>query len=198
MALLFLLEWLGTGHRVVESGGQRSGYLPTLSIDASSLLRPPYINNPKIKQGTYLGYVDLQCNPMEILVNVCTEPKNIPFVTFLSPHTGFLQPSPREGPLHVCQLEDTAVAEQGTVSVWFGSASQVTSPELSTTMYLYSTTVPGAKLTATSQSGSLEVYCEALRVMASSVSQSPRAETSPELENRRGSAFESKGKGGMG
>lgn len=77
------------------------------------------------------------------------------------------------------------VAEHGTVNVWFGSASQVTSPELSTTMYLNSTTVLGAKLTATSQSGLLEVYCEALRETASSVSQSPRAETSPELETMR-------------
>lgn len=56
-----------------------------------------------------------------------------------------------------CQREETVVAEHGTVMVWFGSASQVTSPELSTTMYLYSTTVPGAKLTVTSQSGLLEV-----------------------------------------
>lgn len=84
---------------------------------------------------------------------------------------------------HVCQLEDTVVAEQGTVSVWFGSASQVTSPELSTTIYLYSITEFGAKLTATFQSGLLEVYCEAPRAMASLVSQSPRAETSPELKD---------------
>lgn len=57
----------------------------------------------------------------------------------------------------LCQLFDTVVAEHGTVTVWFGSASQVTSPELSTLIYLYSMTVPGAKLTVTAHSGSLAV-----------------------------------------
>lgn len=107
--------------------------------------------------------------------------------TSIGPSVLVLVPEmPRPSPIsHVCQLEDTVVAEHGTVNVWFGSASQVTSPELSTTMYLNSTTVLGAKLTATSQSGLLEVYCEALRETASSVSQLPRAETSPELETMR-------------
>lgn len=59
----------------------------------------------------------------------------------------------------------------------------MTSPELSTTIYLYSITVFGAKLIATFQSGLLEVYPEALRAIASSVSQSPKAETSPELKD---------------
>lgn len=50
-------------------------------------------------------------------------------------------------------------------------------------IYLYSITVFGAKLTVTAQSGLLEVYLEALRAIASLVSQSPREETSPELKD---------------
>lgn len=56
-----------------------------------------------------------------------------------------------------CQLDETTVAEHGTVSVWLGSASQVTVPELSTTINLYSTTASGARLTVTSHSGLLAV-----------------------------------------
>lgn len=73
------------------------------------------------------------------------------------------------------------VAEHGTVSVWFGSASQVTLPELPTWMNLYSTTSPGARLTVAAQRGLLDVYDEAPRATAELVSQLPSAETSPEL-----------------
>lgn len=46
---------------------------------------------------------------------------------------------------------------------------------------LYSTTELGARFAEMSHSGSLDVYCEALRVRAEAVFQSPRAETLPEL-----------------
>lgn len=48
-------------------------------------------------------------------------------------------------------------------------------------IYLNSTTVSGVRSTTTSHSGSLFVYSEALRSTALSVSQLPRAATSPEL-----------------
>lgn len=73
------------------------------------------------------------------------------------------------------------MAAQGTVNVWLGSASQVTSPELSTLINLYSTTLLGVRLTVTAHSGLLVVYADALSAIASSVSQVPRAETFPEL-----------------
>lgn len=65
--------------------------------------------------------------------------------------------------------------------MWFGSASQVTVPELPTRMNLYCTWVPGVSETVHDQSGLLLVYCDALRLTASSVSQLPRAEMLPAL-----------------
>lgn len=58
---------------------------------------------------------------------------------------------------HDCKLDETVVAEHGTVKVWLGSASHVVVPELPTTMNLYSTTVSGARLTETCQRGLLDV-----------------------------------------
>lgn len=92
-----------------------------------------------------------------------------------------LTPSSRRPSSHDCQLDDTAVAAHGTVSVWFGSASQVTLPDAPTTMYLYSTTVPGVRATATLQSGLLVVYCEALRGTALPAAQFPSVEMFPAL-----------------
>lgn len=78
------------------------------------------------------------------------------------------------------------MAVHGTVNVWLGSASQVTSPEVSTLMNLYSTTLLGARFTLTAHSGLLEVYCDALSATASEVSQLPRDETFPELVGHDG------------
>lgn len=85
------------------------------------------------------------------------------------------------GAASVCQLDDTVVADAGTVSVWLGPPSHVTTPEPSISINLYSNTVPGTRYTTADQSGLVEVYCDALSEIASSVSQLPRAEMFPEL-----------------
>lgn len=59
----------------------------------------------------------------------------------------------------------------------------MTSPELSTLINLYSTTLLGVRLTVTAHRGLLDVYADALSVTASSVSQLPRVETFPELRD---------------
>lgn len=48
-------------------------------------------------------------------------------------------------------------------------------------MNLYITTLFGVRFTVTAHNGLLDVYSDALRAMASCVSQLPRVETFPEL-----------------
>lgn len=73
------------------------------------------------------------------------------------------------------------MAAHGTVSVWFGSASHVTVPALSTLMNLYCTTVLGARLTVPAHRGLFDVYPDAPRATAEAVFQLPRAATFPDL-----------------
>jgi len=83
-----------------------------------------------------------------------------------------------------CQVLLTVTAVEqvaGTVYVWFGSASHVTVPLLLTWMYLYSITVPAAKVKVPAQSGFEEVYWLAESATALLDDQSPSAETSPEI-----------------
>lgn len=72
-------------------------------------------------------------------------------------------------------------AAQGTVYMWLGSLSHETVPELLTLMNLYSTTLPGARLTDAYHSGLLLVYCDAPSVTALAVFQLPRAAVLPVL-----------------
>ena len=88
-------------------------------------------------------------------------------------HLLSLVPSPASPPSHptpYCQTSflttPVAHAPTGTVNVWFGSASHVTLPSAATLIYLYSTTVPGARSTVTSQRWLVLVYCDEERGMA--------------------------------
>lgn len=74
-----------------------------------------------------------------------------------------------------------AAAAQGTVYVWLGSASHVTTPELPILITLYWITDAGAKLTALNQSGLLLVYLDGSRARALAVFQLPRAGELPTL-----------------
>lgn len=75
----------------------------------------------------------------------------------------------------------TVAVAQGTVYVWFGSASHVTVPELPTLMNLYSTAAPGVRVTVQSQTGLSCVYRDALSGTALFGFQLPRAGTLPVL-----------------
>lgn len=76
----------------------------------------------------------------------------------------------------------TAVEQlAGTVKLRLGSASQVSDPLLSTRMYLYEMTVPGAKLIVPVQTGLLTVYPDADKATALAGAQLPSAELSPTI-----------------
>lgn len=75
----------------------------------------------------------------------------------------------------------TVAVVQGTLYMWFGSASHVTVPELLTLMNLSWIAVPGARLTVPYHSGSLWVYYDALMATALLGLQLPSAVTLPVL-----------------
>jgi len=105
---------------------------------------------------------------------------------FNNRHDVYLPKAPSLPPLkhQDCQVLLTVTAVEqvaGTVYVWLGSASHVTVPLLLTCMYLYSITVPAAKVTVPAQSGFEEVYWLAESATALLLDQSPSAETSPEI-----------------